>query len=165
MLNRSFGCAKKKNLGPIRTLTFQRERRQMQSTGPSSPGSCTPTNQRGFPGNTCGHISLSPSTARILTRSVNIKVRIKMLSIIDGTKTSATWVHTKQPKPFRGLILMSQWWASTLTISQRRKLSKTPRTSMLAGGKLKKAPTDSRNSFFRMLGTIFFYWSLITSPL
>ena len=77
-----------------------------------------------------------------------IKVRIKMLSIIDGTKTSATWVHTKQPKPFLGLILMSQWWASTLTISQRRKHSKTPRTSMLAGGKPKKAPTDSRNSFF-----------------
>ena len=91
-------------------------------TGPSSPGSCTPTNQRSFPVRTCGHIFLSLSTVPTRTRSENVRVRIEMQSMIDGTKSSATWVHTRWPKPFSGLILMSQWWASTLTTSQRRKL-------------------------------------------
>ena len=126
--------------------------------GTSCIGSCTATNQRDTPGNICGRISLSWSTVRILFRSVNIKVLIKRMSIIDGTKTSATWVHTRQPEPYLGLMLRSLWWASTLTISQRSKHSKTPRINTPVVGKPKKAPTASRSSFFRMLGILTSRW-------
>ena len=149
------------SLAPIRMHTFQRERRLMQSKHLWDTLSIDwnklywklytykPT------GLSRVHLwTLSLSTVRILSRSVNIRVLIKRLSIIDGTMTSATCVHTRQPKPSKALILKSLWWASTLTISQRRKHSKTLRTSIPAGGKLKKAPTASRSSFFRMLGIL-----------
>ena len=85
------------------------------------------------------------------------------MSIIDGTKTSATWLHTRQPEPHLGLLLRSLWWDATLTISQRSKHSKTPRTNTPVVGKPKKAPTASRSSFFRMLGILTSRW--LTPPL
>ena len=59
-------------------------------TGTSWTRSCTAPNRLGTPGNFYGRTSLSRSTAKILFRSVSIRVMIQRMFTTSGTLTSAT---------------------------------------------------------------------------
>ena len=151
------------SLAPIRMLTFQRERRQMQSKHLWDTLSID-WSKLSWKLYTYKPTGLSREhlwTHLFVTKHRQNPYQEREYQGADQEAVYDRWYQDKRymgaykvTKTLQGIDIDVSMVGSTLTISQRRKLFKTPRTGMLAVGKLKKAPTDSRNSFFLMLGTM-----------
>ena len=66
-------------------------------------------------------------------------------------KKNMSWAHSHIPVVSLALLTEGR---TARDLPKQRWSKKKLRTGMLAVGKLKKAPTDLRNSFFLMLGTM-----------